>query len=81
MLGGVDTRFERCRPRRGINGCALVLRAAERLPVYKQGDGVLRLGDTVVRFACSDTSCCTSNYTGRYSLPLHDPAMDIDVMG
>ena len=76
----MHTRLERRGPGRCVHRRALVLRARERLPVDEECDRVLRLGHTVERLARRDTSRGAGRDACGYCAPLHEPAVDVDMV-
>lgn len=55
--------------------------ALDRLPINKEGDGVLGLRYAVIRVTGCNTRGCTSNYAGRDGEILKNPAAYINVVG
>lgn len=55
--------------------------ALDRLPVHKECDGIFRLRNTIVRFACGDAGRGACHNAGRDSDVLQDPAANINVVG
>jgi hypothetical protein len=64
---------------RHVRGSTVTL-AGLALPVDKQGDGVLGLGNTVVRLASRNTGGGTGDDTSREHAILDDPTADVDVV-
>lgn len=80
MLASVDTGLERSRPAGGVHRSSFVLGTPDRLPVHKEGDGVLGPWHTAVRLACCNTRGSAGNYASRNGKVLEDPTADIDVV-
>lgn len=80
VLSGVHTRVLRSSPGGSIDCSSAVLRAREGLPVNKKRDGILGLGDTIVRFSRSDTRSSASHDPTRDRLSLEDPTAYVDVV-
>ena len=76
----MNTSLQRRSPGRCVNCGALVLGAADRLPVDEERDRVLRLGNTVVWLARCDACCSTCDDARGDRLVLKNPAADIDVV-
>ena len=76
----MHTRLERRGPGRCVHRSALVLRARERLPVDEECDRVLRLGHAVERLARRDTSRSAGRDACGYRAPLHEPAVNVDMV-
>lgn len=81
VLSSVYTSLEWGRPAGGIYSSSSVFGTLDRLPIHKEGDGVLGLRHAVVRVARCDTRGGAGNYASRDSKVLEDPAADVDVMG
>jgi len=50
------------------------------LPIDQKSDGVFRLRNTIIRFACGDTGGCTGDYANWNRDVLENPAANINVV-
>ena len=80
MLRSVDAGFEGCGPGRSVYRGALMLGTSQRLPVDEECDRVLCLGHAVERLARRDTSRSAGRDACGYCAPLHEPAVDVDMV-
>ena len=80
MLSGVNTGVLWGGPGGSVDCSSTMPRAREGLPVNKKRDGILGLGNTVVRFSRRDARSSTSHNSSWNRLSLEDPTAYVDVV-